>query len=68
MKNNHQKIQLARRLFPMRTEGEYMELVSIANMNIKLGINQLDFDNAKTQVDKDLKDLRQANKNEKALS
>lgn len=62
MKNNHQKIQLARRLFPMRTEGEYMELVSIANMNIKLGINQADFDNAKTQVDKDLKDLRKAKK------
>lgn len=60
LKNNHQKIQVARRMFPMRTEGEYMELVSIANMNLKLGVNQKDFDEAKEQTDKDLKEIRRS--------
>jgi hypothetical protein len=60
LKNNHQKIQVARKLFPMRTEGEYMELVSIANMNLKFGIAQKDFDEAKQQVDKDLKEIKDA--------
>jgi hypothetical protein len=60
LKNNHQKIQVARKLFPMRTEGEYMELVSIANMNLKFGIAQKDFDEAKQQVDRDLKEIKDA--------
>ena len=64
MKNNHQKVQLVRRLFPMRTEGEYMELVSIANMNIKLNIQQSDFDDAKIAVDKDLKIIKSARDDE----
>jgi hypothetical protein len=44
----------------MRTEGEYMELVSIANMNLKFGIAQKDFDEAKQQVDRDLKEIKDA--------
>lgn len=54
MKNTHQKIQLVQHLFPMRTIQETMELVQIANMNLKLGIRQEDFDEAKKMVDKDL--------------
>lgn len=60
LKNNHQRIQLARNLFPMRTESEYMELISIAKMNMQLKITQKDFDEAKKQVDADMKEITPA--------
>lgn len=60
MKNTHQKIQLVQHLFPMRTIQETMELVQIANMNLKLGIRQEDFDEAKLAVGKDLGLIKEA--------
>ena len=53
-KNNQQRVQVARNLFPMRTEGEYMELVGIAKMNVQLGITQNDFENAKDEIAKEV--------------
>jgi len=49
-KNNHQRLQVSRNLFPMRTEGEYMELISIASMNMKLGITEREFEEAKDDI------------------
>jgi len=56
LKNNQQRVQLARNLFPMRTEGEYMELVSIGNMNRQLGVTESDFDEAKEDIKKNQMD------------
>jgi hypothetical protein len=58
LKNNFQKLSLVRNIYPMRTEGEAAELVSIANMNLKLNINQKDFDDAKKDVDKTLEKIK----------
>jgi hypothetical protein len=57
-KNAQQRLQVARNLFPMRTEGEYMELISLAQMNQKLGIAQTDFDEAKIEIDKEIKEVK----------
>jgi hypothetical protein len=57
LKNNTQRVQVARNLFPMRTEGEYMELVSIARMNSDLNITQEDFDEAKSQIAEGMKPI-----------
>jgi len=56
VKNNFQRLQIARNMFPMRTEGEYMELISIAKMNSDLDITKEDFEEAKKQVQKDVDD------------
>jgi len=58
MKNTQQKIELCQHLFPMRTIQETMELVQIANMNLKLGIRQEDFDMAKKEVERDLSAIK----------
>jgi len=60
--NSHQRLQVSRNMFPMRTEGEYMELVAIAKMNTKLGITQGDFDEAKDQIQSDLKTIKESKK------
>lgn len=54
LKNNFQRLQVARNMFPMRTEGEMMELISIAKMNTDLNITQKDFEEAKKQVQNDV--------------
>lgn len=54
VKNNFQRLQIARNMFPMRTEGEYMELISIAKMNADLNITKEDFEEAKKGVQKDM--------------
>ena len=66
LKNNFQRLQVARNMFPMKTEGEYMELISIAKMNSDLNITQKDFEEAKkqTKIDMEESDFNRENKAE----